>query len=100
MKPADLLKAHEAAGKRYIAALTELTEAYVELGAYDRALDNTHVRELVGQITGPVNMRSFFGIPDSVPWPLRHPLFWPEAGSNWQDAIKERGDALIADVTA
>jgi hypothetical protein len=94
MTPSELLTSHAAAGTRYTAALAELQEAYIDLAGHDRALENKNVP------VGPTPVRSFFGIPDSVPWPLRHPLFAPDAGPNWQDAMRSRGDDIIHAVTA
>ncbi|MEW6630319.1 MAG: hypothetical protein AB1440_05575 [Pseudomonadota bacterium] len=94
MTPTELLESHAAAGARYAAALAELHAAFVDLAGIDMALENRNVP------VGSVPVHSFFGIPDSVPWPLRHPLFAPDAGPNWQDEMRARGDELIAALTA
>lgn len=93
MKPSDLLTSHEAAGARYVAALAELQAAFIDLAGHDVALSNGNVP------VGPVPVRSFFGIPDSVPWALRHGHFAPDGGINWQDAVRDRGNALISAIT-
>ncbi|BCH01253.1 hypothetical protein MesoLj131b_32520 [Mesorhizobium sp. 131-2-5] len=82
MKPSELLDSHAAAGTRY------------DLAGHDMALDNKNVP------VGPTPVRSFFGIPDSIPWPLRHGQFAPDGGMNWQDASRARGNELINSVKA
>ncbi|TGS95276.1 hypothetical protein EN814_16365 [Mesorhizobium sp. M2D.F.Ca.ET.171.01.1.1] len=94
MKASDLLTSHGIAGKRYVAALAELQAAFIDLAGHDRALENGHVP------SGPDPVRGFFGIPDSVPWALRHMHFAPDVGINWQDAVQARGNELIAAVTS
>ncbi|PZV39746.1 hypothetical protein [Mesorhizobium kowhaii] len=94
MTPSELLESHAAAGERYTAALAELQAAFIDLAGHDMALENRNVP------VGPVPVRSFVGIPDSVPWPLRHPIFAPDVGPNWQDAIRSRGNDIINTVVA
>ncbi|MER9449332.1 hypothetical protein [Mesorhizobium sp. M0254] len=94
MTPSELLTSHAAAGARYTSALAELQAAFIDLAGHDMALDNKNVP------VGPNPVRSFFGIPDSIPWPLRHGHFAPENGLNWQDATRTRGNELIAAVLA
>lgn len=94
MKASDLLTSHVMAGKRYQAALKELQAAFIDLAGHDVALANNNVP------VGPTPVRSFFGIPDSVPWALRHGHFAPDGGPNWQDLVRDRGNELIAAVTS
>ena len=94
MTPAELIESHEAAGARYTAALAELQAAFIDLAGHDAALANNNVP------IGPTPVRSFYGIPDSVPWALRHGHFAPEGGINWQDAVWARGNELIAAATS
>lgn len=94
MTPSELLDSHAAAGARYAKALLELEAAWVDLCAHDMALENRNVP------VGPTHVRSFYAVPDSTPWPLRHQVFAPAAELNWQDASRARGNELIAAVTA
>ncbi|TGP50415.1 hypothetical protein EN873_24940 [bacterium M00.F.Ca.ET.230.01.1.1] len=94
MKASDLLTSHGMAGARYVKALAELQAAFIDLAGHDVALANNNVP------IGPTVVRSFFGIPDSVPWALRHGEFAPNGGINWQDAVRDRGNELIAAVTS
>ncbi|MER8564268.1 hypothetical protein NKH85_04910 [Mesorhizobium sp. M0924] len=94
MKPSELLENHAAAGTRYASALAELQASFIDLAGHDMALDNKNVP------VGPTPVRSFVGIPDSIPWPLRHAYFAPDGGMNWQDASRARGNELIAAVVA
>ncbi|MER9169503.1 valine--tRNA ligase [Mesorhizobium australicum] len=94
MTPTELLDNYTAAGARYKAALGELEAAFIDLAGHDAAIENRNVP------VGPTLVRSFYAIPDSTPWPLRHHVFAPDGGQSWQDASRARGNELINSVKA
>lgn len=69
---AELKAARQAAGERYAAAISELEAAYIELAAYDRALQNGNVNRLPG---APYDHRTFRGGLDLLPIDIHHPDF-------------------------
>lgn len=66
----ELKEARQAAGERYAAAIAEIEAAYIDLAAYDRALQNGNVNS--GRT---YDHHTFRGGLDFLPVDMRHPDF-------------------------
>lgn len=84
----DLLSDRAAAGARYSAAVTELREAYVELAGIDDALK-------AASVAPHLDVRTFRGDFDQVPWEQRHPEFAPLARNGIAEAVKAKVDQVV-----
>lgn len=65
----ELKAARVTAGERYAAAITELEASYIELAAYDRALQNRNVN------IDAEDIRTFRGDLNFFPIEMQHPDF-------------------------
>lgn len=93
-----LKTARAASGTRYAAAIAELEAAYIELAAYDRALNNANVIKMSTSPTAYPTYSEFPGGAASIPGPLRHPQFGTYS-LDWRGQINATADQLIASLS-
>lgn len=86
------LSARAAAGARYAAAITELQDAYVDLHATDKLLQNDRVRLPAMQL--PV--RTFHGFPQVLDQAFSHPVFAPDVARNLDRLVDQAFQTKLA----
>ncbi len=93
----ELRTARAAAGTAYAAAIAALQSSFIELAAYDRALQNSNV--IIG-MPGypPIGYPTFHDMADNVPQGLRHPEFGTYV-HDWRAQVKALSDQVITNVT-
>jgi len=92
----ELRTARAAAGTAYAAAIAALQSSFIELAAYDRALQNSNVIGLGGH--HPIGYPTFYDMADNVPQGLRHPEFGTYV-HDWRAQVKALSDQVITNVT-
>ncbi len=92
----ELRTARAAAGADYAAAIAALQSSFVELAAYDRALQNSNVIGLGGH--HPIGYPTFHDIADNVPQSLRHPEFGTYE-HDWRGQVLALSNQVIRNVT-
>lgn len=94
----ELKDARDAAGQRYVDAVTELLEAMTDLAAYDTALQNRNIP--IGMDDRPTS--SFQVAPNDLRQMLHHPTYLPYklfSDANYQDAAQAQAAIYVASYT-
>lgn len=94
---AELDTARAAAGARYAAAITELEAAFIDLAAYDIALNNNNVVKQGGLVKAPSFDASYQPGITGIHGSLRHPSFGTY-NNDWRGQINSISAQVIKSI--